>query len=119
MRFRLFLAVVFIGFVSTSQGLRAQVGGFEEDLLRGDANNDGFVNGNDSVFLGYYLYQGGSPPPCADAADVDDSGQIATADLVYLNWYLYNGGAMPQQPFPYCGPDPTLDSLPCSYSHCN
>lgn len=119
MRLRLFFAVAFIGVISTSQGLFAQVGGFEPTLLRGDANNDGVVNPADSQFLGCYLYQGGSAPLCADAADFDDNGLVASLDLVYLNWFLYNGGAAPQQPFPYCGKDPTPDSLSCVYSHCD
>ncbi len=119
MRLRLFFTVVFIGLISTCPSLFAQQTGFEPTLLRGDANNDGIVNGADSVFLGYYLYQGGSAPLCADAADLDDNGQVATPDLVYLNWFLYIGGAVPKQPYPYCGQDPTPDSLTCAYWHCD
>ena len=32
-------------------------------FIRGDANGDGNLNLDDSVFLAAYLYSGGAPPP--------------------------------------------------------
>ena len=86
------------------------------DLLRGDANHDGLVNSSDPAYVLNYLFYGGSPPPCPDAADANDDGAVNLSDAVYLNAYLFSGGPPPASPFPYCGQDPTSDYLFCSSS---
>ncbi len=88
------------------------------DFNRGDANNDGYVNMSDSVFIQAYLYDGASDPGCLKAADVNDDGQITLTDVVYLNEFLFRQGAMPLPPFPGCGRDPTPDGLSCVKSGC-
>jgi hypothetical protein len=87
-------------------------------ILRGDANNDGTVNGSDPIFINQYLFNGGSAPPCKDAADVNDDGVIDISDSSHLNSYLFMGGPPPAAPFPNCGKDPTPDNLGCGMSAC-
>ncbi len=91
---------------------------FDEDLLRGDANNDSSVNFSDSLFINSYLFYGGSTPPCMDAADVNDDGGVDSSDVVYLNNFLFQGGSQPPSPYPSCGQDTTSDSVHCNQSAC-
>ncbi|NMD34243.1 MAG: hypothetical protein GYA73_00005, partial [Planctomycetes bacterium] len=66
------------------------------------------------VFLLSYLFASGENPPCADAADANDSGEIDIADAVTVLGYLFtNGGPLPE-PFSACGFDSTLDGLDCA-----
>ena len=88
-------------------------------ILRGDVNNDSSVNSSDPIYLLAFLYQGGNSPPCMDAADVNDDGYVDGSDVIYLNNFLYLGGPAPYSPYPYCGHDPSSDSLTCSNSACH
>ena len=55
-----------------------------------------------------------------DAADTDDNGALEITDAVYLLSFLFLGGPAPEQPFPSCGPDPTIDDLTCeSFAICD
>jgi hypothetical protein len=108
------IGIAFITFNGVAFGL----GGGSVILLRGDANNDSQVNSSDPVYISNYLFNGGSSPPCLDAADANDDGAVDITDVSYLNSYLYMGGPAPRSPFPYCGSDPTSDSLGCNSSAC-
>jgi len=90
-----------------------------DDLLRGDANNDLTVDVSDPVIIYSWLFNGEPAPVCADAADANDDGEVDITDSIFLFVYLFLGGPPPSQPFPYCGPDPTEDSLDCLGSACN
>jgi hypothetical protein len=46
-------------------------------------------------------------------ADTNDTGAIDLTDAVYLLSYLFLGGPAPAEPFPACGPDPTIGELTC------
>ena len=94
------------------------VAGADPVFKRGDANNDGAVNGSDLAYLNDYLFNAGDPPSCMDAADVNDDGTIDISDSVYLGNYL-SGGEVPPAPFPDCGADPTGDGLSCDTSACS
>jgi hypothetical protein len=96
----------------------AFIPGVDEDLLRGDVNNDGRVDMADSVAIQAFLYQGGAAPTCMDAADVNDDGRVDNTDPICLMTYLFMGGSRPAAPFPACGPDPTADSVHCQHSNC-
>ena len=86
----------------------------EASFIRGDVNFDGKVDLSDSIFLNNYLFKGGSPPLCNDAADANDDGKIDISDGVYLNNYLFLGtGSPPPMPYPDLGVDPTVDGLTC------
>jgi hypothetical protein len=90
--------------------------GLPEDLpfIRGDANSDGAVDISDPISVLSFLYLGGPPPACRDAADGDDSGVLDLSDPVYVLSKLFLGGPPPPAPFPDAGGDPTADSLDCS-----
>lgn len=82
-------------------------------FVRGNANDDGYLDISDSIFLSSFLFRGGRPPACPDAADANDDGRIDSADSRYLLRYLFEGGPRPPQPFPSRGTDPTADALGC------
>lgn len=80
----------------------------EITLLRGDADDDGSVNGfADTVFLLAYQFQGGSAPPCLEAADFDGDGTVqGIIDAIYMLEYQFLNGPPPPPPFPACALDP-------------
>ncbi len=59
------------------------------EFLRGDANDDGFVEG--------------PLRPCLSAADVNGDGGIDAADPIFLLSFIFVGGATPPAPHPGCG----------------
>ncbi len=62
----------------------------------GNVDDEGtLVEVSDLTYLVAYLFQSGSPPPCPEQGDVDDSGFIDVADLTYLVSYLFQGGPAP------------------------
>lgn len=93
--------------------------GWDDEVLRGDANNDGSVTTADYVDIHAYLYLGGDAPSCMDQADSDDSGEVDNGDIIYILQYTLNNGPPPPAPFPNCGTDPTADTLSCVESQCN
>lgn len=87
-------------------------------FVRGDANGDGTVNSSDPIFIQNWLFLGGPPPACRDAADANDDGANNIADPAYLNSFLFMGGPAPPAPYPTCGQDPTPDNLTCNQGTC-
>jgi hypothetical protein len=93
---------------------------------RGDAFPDGKIDLADAVSLLGFLFLGGEPLPCAEAADADNDGAIVVSDAIAILAFLFLGGPAPASPGPVtepCGPD--LDpagspgDLGCaSYSPC-
>src|SRR5688572_29155342 len=80
---------------------------------RGDSNADGRFDISDPMHSLGYLFLGGYPMECGDAADANDSGDIDISDPIYALAYLFLGGLEPPAPFPECGPDPTDDTVSC------
>ncbi len=88
-----------------------------KEFVRGDANADGVLNISDPSFILAFLFKQGGPPPCRDAADVDDDETINITDAVVLFRYLFQAGQPPQDPFPECGRD--FDAgLTCEVTTC-
>ena len=89
-------------------------------FLRGDVDDNGFVNLTDAVALLLYLFQQGNEPRCLDATDIDDNGFMNLTDGVSLLNHLFRAGPAPQPPgFLECGEDPTEDTLgDCTSSDC-
>jgi hypothetical protein len=85
-------------------------------FVRGDPNVDNKHNITDAVFILQYLFTGSDKPSCMKAADSNDTGEVDLSDAVYLLNYLFVGGPAPEEPFPTCGPDPTIDELTCGAS---
>jgi hypothetical protein len=92
-----------------------------ERFVRGDSNSDGSVNLTDGVIPLLFLFSGGPPPVCADAADTNDTGGIEITDSIIIFSWLFAGGAPPAPPAPEspgysfaeCGIDPTEDGIGC------
>lgn len=81
-------------------------------FLRGDVDGNGSVEITDAIRLLNYLFLGGDPPTCLDAADVADSGSIDISGAISILNYLFLGGRPPAIPFPNQGLDPTEDRYP-------
>lgn len=85
-----------------------------EAFVRGDTNGNQLVNISDAVVLLGYLFLGGEPVTCLDAADSNDSGTINVADAAYILNFLFRGGTMLPPPYPNPALDPTPDALNCT-----
>ena len=92
-----------------------------ENFVRGDANSDGAINLTDGVIPLLFLFSGGAPPACMDAADANDTGAVEITDAIIIFSWLFTGGVAPVAPSPTspgypvsdCGPDATEDGLSC------
>ena len=90
-------------------------------FVRGDANSDGAINLTDGVIPLLFLFSGGAPPACGDAADTNDTGSVEITDAIIIFSWLFTGGAAPAAPSPLspgysaaeCAADPTEDGLGC------
>jgi len=90
-----------------------------ERFVRGDSNSSGTIDLTDGVVTLNFLFIGGPPPACMDAADTDGNNQIVISDAVITFSYLFTGGARPVAPSPSatnyarqdCGADPDEDEL--------
>ena len=89
-------------------------------FTRGNYNADGWMDGQDAAdkFNWHFGSPGNFPPPCEDAADIDDDGSHTLGDGLYLLSFLVGGGTPPVPPFPNCGTDPTPDGLPPGLPSC-
>lgn len=85
----------------------------ESTFMRGDANRSGKLDIADAIASLAYQFAAAAPPPCLDAADVDDDGRILINDPIYLLAWLFADGPPPRPPFPDAGPDTTEDQLTC------
>ena len=97
-----------------------EFGGDPEVLfIRGDVNADQNTDITDAITILLFLFLGGAEPVCLDAADTDDNGSLNLTDAVCLLNFLFLGGPAPEDPFPNCSPDPTIDDFTCeSFESC-
>ncbi|MBN1422596.1 MAG: hypothetical protein JXP34_27710 [Planctomycetes bacterium] len=84
-----------------------------EGFVRGDANGDGLLLMDDSVYTLNFLFSTGPLSSCMDACDVNDDGMLSISDPVAILLYLFSEGSPPPPPFSECGSDPTDDALGC------
>ena len=91
---------------------------YEESFIRGDVNGDGELTIADPLAnLSYQFLDGWVS--CKDAADLDDNGEISITDPSMNLSYQFGSGSPPGFPFPYCGPDTTVDQINCECDpHC-
>jgi hypothetical protein len=90
------------------------------NFRRGDSDGNGSLEVTDAVGTLNFLFLSGPTPECFSAVDSNDDGEIDISDAVALLLHLFAGGAPLGPPGPDCGPDPTLDGLPCeSYAACH
>ena len=78
-----------------------------QQFIRADANTNGAMNLDDSVFLASYLYSNGPAPLVLDSGDVNDDGAVGPGDISYLLAFVFLGGPFPPHPFPFPGEDLT------------
>jgi hypothetical protein len=82
-------------------------------FIRMDADGSETVNVTDAIAVLDFLFRGGVPPSCMDAADGNDDGEVDISDPLSILFYLFRGGITPAPPFPDPGSDPTGDALGC------
>jgi hypothetical protein len=82
-------------------------------FVRGDSNLDQKVNITDASYTLDFLFVGGAPPRCADAADANDDGALNISDAVMTLQFLFQGGRPIPAPYPANGVDATPDDLHC------
>ena len=82
-------------------------------FIRGDSNRDRRVDVSDAIRTLTFLFLGGDPLACPDAADADDDGGVNLTDAVYTLDFLFKGGPSLLPPYPLDGVDPTADGLRC------
>jgi hypothetical protein len=82
---------------------------------RGDANANGNVGEptTDAIVLCNFLFLGGPPPPCFDAADANDDGRVDISDCQVIP----GGGPFPP-PGNACGLESTGEALTCCVHVC-
>jgi len=91
----------------------------EQRFMRGDTNADAKVDIADVIYTLKFLFAGGAPAGCRDAADANDDGQVDIADAVTVLNRLFGGGPPLPPPFGLCGLDLTIDALGCdAYPPC-
>ncbi|MBI4606902.1 MAG: hypothetical protein HY721_33480 [Planctomycetes bacterium] len=79
-----------------------------DPFRRADANAADKVGLSDAVYTLGWLFLGGPPPACPDAADANDDGQIGLSDTIFTLGWLFLGGPAPPAPGPEaCGQDAT------------
>ncbi len=92
----------------------SRAGAGEAAFLRGNSNGDGAVDISDAVYTLTFLFNAGSSPGCADAADANDDGNVDMSDAISTLGFLYLGQDPPPAPGPGVpGTDPTPDGLAC------
>ena len=79
---------------------------------RGDTDGNGEVNITDCIVTLNYMFNGGDPPVCHDAADATDDGVVDISDPVFVLGFLFRGGTFLPGPYPDAGMDATPDDLP-------
>ena len=90
-------------------------------FVRGDGNSDTRIDLSDAISVLRFLFLGGRPPLCLDAADAEDNGFLNISDAVVVLSWLFLGRPPPTAPSPSvatyptvdCGRDPTMDALGC------
>ncbi len=95
-------------------------------FIRGDADQDGDVDGADAGAIQDCI-DNGNCPTRLDACDWNDDGIVDGADVLAAVMFSYGQGAGPAAPFPGYGQDPTEDwldrccgpfpVLPYTYNH--
>lgn len=83
-------------------------------FVRGDSDGSGRVDISDPQHTLSFLFLGGDPPSCLDAADSNDSGKVDVTDpIATLTFLFLEPGSLPP-PHGSAGRDPTFDTLGCA-----
>ncbi len=83
-------------------------------FIRGDSDDNGFVDRNDANFTLQYLFEDSTLRlACPDAADANDDGRVDISDPIMTFGHLFQGLQTLAQPHLFPGLDPTDDRLTC------
>jgi hypothetical protein len=95
-------------------------GGGKPKFRRGDPNSDGAINITDGIYILNFLFLGGPPPTCAEAANPNDDKSVNITDGIYILNFLFLGGPAPVAPGVNCGSEPegSTDLGCASYTKC-
>ena len=72
---------------------------------RGFINADARFDISDAVTYLNWLFKGGEPPVCMQAADINNDDRTDISDPIFFLNFLFVGGSAPEEPFVNCGPD--------------
>lgn len=89
----------------------------EPTFVRGDCNEDGFVDIADGVEVARVVFQGAAVA-CRDACDANDDGGVDVSDVLFVLTVALGSGASFPPPGLEPGIDPTPDSLDCAAGPC-
>ncbi len=92
-----------VGFADGIVTLEAFVPPETLPFVRGDANDDGFNDIADGIWILNDLFQDGPATGCFNAGDANDDDLFNQADAVFIFNYQFLNGAAPPAPFPACG----------------
>ncbi len=73
------------------------------DFIRGDCNDDGFVNIADAVWTLNSLFGGGPAGGCSEACDANRDARLDSSDAVFILDFQFLDGPLPSAPYPECG----------------
>ncbi len=109
--FGLLIAIALVSYHIPFGGARGFDDRFRTDneFIRGDSNDDGFVDISDPLHILGFLFGGGEIPPCRAASDANDSARIDISDALLLLNFLFGDGFPPSAPYPEPDRDPTFD----------
>jgi hypothetical protein len=85
----------------------------DASFIRGDSNDDQHLDISDAVYSLIYLYRGGEPPYCMDAADANDDGRLDLSDPIATLGSVFLGQAALPAPYGARGFDRTVDDYGC------
>ncbi|MBI4603155.1 MAG: VWA domain-containing protein [Planctomycetes bacterium] len=90
------------------------------EFVRGNSNNDRFVDISDPIHTLNWLFAKGDEPNCLAAADANNDSAVDISDPIYTLSFLFGGGRPIPQPYPDCGldPDGVIDGLGCGPGSC-
>lgn len=87
-------------------------------FVRGDVDNNGFLDIVDSIFALFAMFNGSPSPPCWKAVDSNDDGTPDVSDILTSLRALFQHGEPLPAPHSDCGADPSPDSLSCEAFFC-
>lgn len=85
------------------------------EFVRGDCNDDGFIDISDPLFNLTYQFTGSIIPSCLAALDTNADTNIDLSDPIYNLKHQFSGTEAPPSPYPFCGIDslPQGEAMPC------
>ncbi len=90
----------------------------QPSFRRGDPNGDGVLDLSDAVRTLAWLFLGGAPLGCLEAADANADAVVDISDAAFTLAWLFLGGPAPAAPFPDCAAGPERVGCESSSAGC-